>query len=98
MRLIGPLPASVSIGAPASTSERTLDGKRLANIADIQPPWHRPTRSTAPPRSSTTTLISARYLSMSKSRISGVAAFQSVTSTRGSPAPSSVCTRLWPGA
>src|SRR5271157_4839680 len=32
MRLIGPSPASASIGAPARTSEFTLSGKRAATI------------------------------------------------------------------
>jgi hypothetical protein len=59
-RRSGPSPARVSIGAPASTSERTLSGKRAAYIADIQPPWHRPIKFTRPPRSSTQTFISAR--------------------------------------
>ena len=65
IRLIGPLPASVSIGAPARTSVRTFPGNLDAYIADIHPPWHNPTRCTGVRRSSTTTLISARYLSMS---------------------------------
>jgi hypothetical protein len=38
MRLIESFPAFVSIGAPASTNEFTLSGKRAAIIADIQPP------------------------------------------------------------
>ena len=55
-----PLPAAVSIGAPASTSERTFSGKRAATMAESQPPWHSPTRSTRPPRSSIATTMSAR--------------------------------------
>ena len=38
MRLISPFPASVSIGAPASTGEFTLSGNRAATIAASQPP------------------------------------------------------------
>ena len=34
MRLIGPSPASVSIGVPARTSAFTLSGNRAANIAE----------------------------------------------------------------
>jgi hypothetical protein len=37
-RLIGPSPASVSMGDPASTSAATFCGKRAAYIADIRPP------------------------------------------------------------
>jgi|SRR5208283_1299586 len=40
MRLIGPSPASVSIGDPARTSAFTLSGKRAATIAEDQPPLY----------------------------------------------------------
>ena len=46
--MVGPFPALVSIGAPATISVLTRSGCMAAHSAASQPPWQSPTMLTVP--------------------------------------------------